>query len=194
MRCPNQERRHQHNTHPWGAFGRPSASMDSMKIEIAQECEIGTVLALIEELLVELVEEGQEFAGIDREKLHADIRRNMAVGPDSGPDCGHGSGRFLALLAKEESGAVIGVLTLSTSFALYAGGEYGVIDEMYVRPGYRCRGVGRQLVVAAMAIAHEKGWFRLDVTGPEDERGERAVHFYKKLGFEFSGPKLRLLV
>jgi GNAT superfamily N-acetyltransferase len=127
--------------------------MDSMKIEIAQECEIGTVLALIEELLVELVEEGQEFAGIDREKLHADIRRNMAVGPDTGPDCGHGSERFLALLAKEESDTVIGVLTLSTSFALYAGGEYGVIDEMYVRPGYRCRGVGRQLVAAATAVA-----------------------------------------
>ncbi len=127
-----------------------------MKIEIAQEREIGTVLALIEELLAELGEEGQEFAGIDREKLHADIRRNMAVRPDSGPDSGHGSGRFLALLAKEESGAVIGVLTLSTSFALYAGGEYGVIDEMYVRPEYRCRGVGRQLVDAAVAIARRE--------------------------------------
>jgi GNAT superfamily N-acetyltransferase len=152
------------------------------------------VLALIEELLAELGEEGQEFAGIDREKLQADIRRNMAVGPDSGPDCGHGSGRFLAFLAKEESGAIIGVLTLSTSFALYAGGEYGVIDEMYVRPGYRCRGVGRQLVAAAAAIAREKRWFRLDVTGPEGQHGERAVRFYERLGFEFSGPKLRLLV
>jgi GNAT superfamily N-acetyltransferase len=165
-----------------------------MQIEIAQEREIGTVLALIEELLAELGEEGQEFAGIDREKLHADIRRNMGFDGGAEPGSGSDSGRFLALLAKDESDAAIGVLTLSASFALYAGGEYGVIDEMYVRPEYRCRGVGRQLVDAAIAIAREKGWFRLDVTGPEDERGDRAVRFYETMGFEFSGPKLRLLV
>lgn len=46
-----------------------------MLIEIAQVHEVDTVLALIEELLAELGEEGQEFAGIDRERLHTDIER-----------------------------------------------------------------------------------------------------------------------
>ncbi|HLA82259.1 MAG TPA: hypothetical protein VJP78_11685, partial [Thermoleophilia bacterium] len=84
-----------------------------MRIEIAQAHEMGIVLALVEELLAELEEEGREFAGVDREKLHADIERNLR------------SARFLALLARDESGAPIGVLTLSLSFGLYAGGEYG---------------------------------------------------------------------
>lgn len=165
-----------------------------MRIEIAQGCEIGTVLALIEELLAELGEEGQEFSGVDREKLQADIQGNMGTDADAEPGSASGYGRFLALLAKDESGDAIGVLTLSASFALYAGGEYGVIDEMYVRPEYRCRGAGRQLLEAAVAIARRRRWFRLDVTGPLDERGDRAVRFYEKRGFEFTGPKLRLLV
>ncbi len=103
------------------------------------------------------------------------------------------SGRFLALLAKDESSAAVGVLTLSVSFALYAGGDYGTIDEVYVRPGYRGVGIGGQLVEAAVAIARGKGWYRLDVTGPADQHDERAVRFYERLGFEFTGPRLRLL-
>jgi len=153
-----------------------------MTIAMAQGQEIDTVLALIEELLAELGSEGQEFARTDRAKLRADIQGNLD------------SGRFLAFLAKDESGTVIGVLTLSKSFALYAGGEYGTIDEMYVRPDYRCRGIGGQLVDAAVAVARERRWFRLDVTAPEDETDERALGFYKRRGFEFTGPKLRLLV
>ncbi len=65
---------------------------------------------------------------------------------------------------------------------------------MYVRPDYRCRGIGGQLVDAAVAVARERRWFRLDVTAPEDETDERALGFYKRRGFEFTGPKLRLLV
>jgi len=167
-----------------------------MRIEVAQRHEIGTMLVLIEELLAELGDEEQEFAGIDREKLRADIELNMGAGGGGSaePGSASGSGRFLALLATEESGTAIGLLTLSASFALYAGGEYGVIDEMYVRPEYRCRGVGRALVDEAVAIARQKRWFRLDVTGPEHERGARAVRFYENMGFEFTGPKLRRLV
>ncbi|MFH0915089.1 MAG: GNAT family N-acetyltransferase [bacterium] len=161
-----------------------------MSIEVARGDEIGIVLTLIEELLVELGEEGREFSGIDREKLRRDIQRN--IGTEPGPPSG--TARFWALLAKDEGGTVLGVLTLSRSFALYAGGEYGVIDEMYVRPEHRCRGIGRELVDGAVAMARQQGWFRLDVAAPQDRRGERAARFYEKLGFEFTGPKLRLLV
>lgn len=140
------------------------------------------VLALIEELLAELGGEGQEFAGIDRHRLQADLADNVA------------SGRFLALLAKDQSGTPIGVLTLSASFALYAGGEYGVIDEIYVRPDWRGQGIGEALIGEAVAMARERRWFRLEVTGPEVDSEGRVAGFYRKVGFEFTGPKLRLLV
>lgn len=141
-----------------------------------------TVLALVEELLTELGEEGQEFAKTDRDKLQADLDNNLA------------SGRFLALLARDESGPAMGVLTLSASFALYAGGEYGVIGEMYVQPGSRGQGIGRALLEEAVAIARERGWLRLDVTGPTDDPGRRVARFYEGLGFAFTGSKLRLIL
>ncbi len=65
---------------------------------------------------------------------------------------------------------------------------------MYVLPGHRCRGIGGRLVDAAVTVARERRWFRLDVTGPEDEGAERAVDFYRHRGFEFTGPKLRRLL
>jgi GNAT superfamily N-acetyltransferase len=148
----------------------------------ATEQDLPIVLDLVGELLAELGEEGDEFTGTDATKLLADATESLR------------SGRFLALLARDDRGAPLGVLTLSVSFAIYAGGEYGVIDEMYVRPDVRCQGVGGRLAHEAVSIARDKGWFRLDVTAPEALRHQRAREFYERSGFEFTGPKLRLLV
>jgi GNAT superfamily N-acetyltransferase len=175
------------------AVGRP-AGMDSVNMEIARPDEMDAVLTLIEELLTELGQEGQEFRQVDRAKLRADLERNVASTPEEAREASSYSGRFLALLAKDRSGAAIGVLTLSTSFALYAGGEYGVIDEMYVRPESRGQGLGRGLITAALGIARERRWLRLDVTGPENAPDNRAIRFYEGMGFEYRGPKLRLPV
>jgi GNAT superfamily N-acetyltransferase len=190
-----------------------------VRIQPARAHEAGAVLALIEALLAELGDEGQEFAQIDRDKLEGRLEREMAPAATLGCDSDPGSGRFLALLARDESGIPVGVLTLSTSFAVYAGGEYGVIDEMYVAPEYRSQGIGRGLVEAAVVVARRRGWFRLDVTGPVgagaavarasgghpgaggggDADGTQAIahpvlRFYRRLGFEPTGQKLRLLV
>ena len=185
--------------------------MNPVRVQAAQAHEAGTVLALIEALLAELGDEGQEFDQIDRDKLEGRLEREMAPTAAPGCDPEPGSGRFLALLTRDESGTAVGVLTLSVSFAIYAGGEYGVIDEMYVLPGYRSQGIGQGLVEAAVGVARGKGWFRLDVTGPvgaggdvgaagggvgcgAQVGGDPALRFYRRLGFEPTGQKLRLLV
>ena len=161
-----------------------------MRVHVAQPHEADTVLALVEALVTELGDEGREFTLIDREKLRDALSRELGAGSEPGS----GSGRFLALLAMDESDTPIGVLTLSTSFAIYAGGEYGVIDEMYVRPEWRGQGVGRRLVEAAREIARRRSWFRLDVTGPSGSDEARALRFYESLGFEHTGPKMRMIV
>ncbi len=61
----------------------------------------------------------------------------------------------------------VGILLLTQCFALYAGGEYGVIDEMYVRPEYRGQDIERQLLDEAVAVAQRRRWLRLDITGRE---------------------------
>ena len=147
-----------------------------LKIVRAGAAERETVLGLVEKLLRELEDESEEFAGLDRAKILRDLA-----------DAGE---RFTAFLAIEGTEPV-GVLTLTETFAIYAGGRFGVIDELYVESGHRGEGVGRRLVEAALELGSERGWVRVDVTAPSGPRWERTVKFYEEQGFVFTGPKLR---
>jgi GNAT superfamily N-acetyltransferase len=127
-----------------------------------------------------LGDEGDEFSGIDREKMFRELDKNQ--------------NRFTAFLAKNDNGDNIGIVTLVESFAIYAGGNYGVIDEMYVVPEHRSQGVGKLLIKAAKEYGRQKGWFRIDVTAPTEERWQRTVKFYEREGFVFTGPKLKFVL
>ena len=134
-------------------------------------------MALVERLLRELEERPEEFSGLDRGRTLRDLE---AAGD-----------RFAAFLARTPEGEAVGVLTVVETLAIYAGGRYGVIDEMYVAPGHRSEGVGARLVAAAKEHGRRRGWVRIDVTAPPEKRWERTVRFYERQGFVFTGPKLR---
>ncbi len=85
----------------------------------------------------------------------------------------------------------VGVMTLAESFAIYANGALGIINEMYVAPAYRSAGVGSLLIDAAKALGRRRGWHRIEVTAPEAERWARTRRFYEREGFVFAGPKLK---
>jgi GNAT superfamily N-acetyltransferase len=132
-------------------------------------------------LLVELGEEGEELGELDHDRVLAGWRERP--------------GKYDVLVARSDTGGEIaGILTLTTAFAIYANGEYGVIDEMYVAPDHRSAGCGAMLVSAARDIGLQRGWTRIDVTAPESGRWERTRRFYEKQGFVFTGPKLKLLL
>lgn len=135
-----------------------------------------TVLDLVERLLTELDQLPKEFAGLDRDRTLFDLA--------------NAGDTFIAFLARI-SGEPIGVLTVTETFAIYAGGRYGVIDEMYVVPEHRSSGVGRVLLEAAKELGMVRGWRRIDVTAPPGAAWERTVRFYEREGFIFTGPKLR---
>lgn len=99
--------------------------------------------------------------------------------------------RFIAFVALDGDGAVAGITTVVESFAIYANGNYGTINEMYVAPQHRSRQVGRMLIDAVKEYAGEKGWHRIDVTAPAGDAWKRTVSFYEKQGFVFTGPKLK---
>jgi GNAT superfamily N-acetyltransferase len=137
-----------------------------------------TVLALVEKLLKELEDSPDEFQGIERGRIFADLES--------------AGSRFMAFLAVSALGEPVGVITLFEAFAIYAGGNYGVIDEMYVAPEHRARGVGKRLLEAVTEEGRRKGWIRIDVTAPPERKWERTVKFYESQGFVFTGPKMRL--
>lgn len=97
------------------------------------------------------------------------------------------------LLAFNDDGDAVGVLTLVESLALYAGGRIGVINELYVVPPYRSEGVGKILLDAAKSLADERGWQRLEVTTP-GEQYAKTLKFYEREGFMPVGPRYKYLL
>lgn len=94
------------------------------------------------------------------------------------------------LLALNDDGDAVGVLTIVESLALYAGGRIGVINELYVVPPYRSEGVGKMLLDAAKNLASERGWQRLEVTTP-GEQYAKTLRFYEREGFMPIGPRYK---
>ena len=97
------------------------------------------------------------------------------------------------LLAFNDDGDAVGVLTLVESLALYAGGRIGVINELYVVPPYRSEGVGKILLDAAKSLADDRGWQRLEVTTP-GEQYAKTLKFYEREGFMPVGPRYKYLL
>jgi len=100
--------------------------------------------------------------------------------------------RFFVFAAKDDEGNIQGLITLAESFAIYANGNYGIINEMMVVSAARSQGVGAALIQKAVLFGRERGWSRIDVTAPESERWARSRRFYEQQGFTFAGPKLKL--
>jgi GNAT superfamily N-acetyltransferase len=95
------------------------------------------------------------------------------------------------LLAEPEQGFVlvalagekpIGVAYAARILSLEHGGWSGWLDELYVLPAWRERGVGSALLAAAIAGATERGWASLDLEVDSNHR--RVIPLYERNGFQ----------
>lgn len=96
-------------------------------------------------------------------------------------------GKYFVFLARVEQGQMAGFISIYESHALYAQGAFGTIAELYVRPEYRSRGVGRALMAEARALATTRDWRRLEVTTPPLPEFDRTLAFYEREGFSITG-------
>ena len=144
-------------------------------IRKAELADLELVYELIKKLLIELGEEASSLGYITTDTINKLMQNNTTT----------------VLLAVDENDNALGFATLTETQAIYAGGNYGVIDEMYVEPEYRNLQLGKALIDAIKEIGKEKGWNRIDVTAPTEKRWERTVQFYEREGFKFTGPKLK---
>ncbi|MDR3372055.1 GNAT family N-acetyltransferase [Rhodoferax sp.] len=94
-----------------------------------------------------------------------------------------------AMLAKREDRPV-GVIVLNECAAIYAGGVFGEISELYVLPEFRSKDIGAMLLTAADKFAVEKGWSVLEVGAPGLPRWQSTVDFYLNNGFSVIGPRM----
>lgn len=96
-------------------------------------------------------------------------------------------GVYTVLIARSEDLRAIGFAALCESHALYAGGAFGIIQEFYVVPPWRGRGVGGRLVEESCIVARARDWVRLELCTPPLPEFERTLAFYRKQGFDVTG-------
>jgi len=89
---------------------------------------------------------------------------------------------------------ILGFVTLAESFSFFALGKYGIINELWVVPPERGKGIGTELISFSKEFAKSKNWHRLDVTAPLSNRWQRTSKFYQKNGFVMTGKKLKCLI
>ncbi|MBS4096964.1 MAG: GNAT family N-acetyltransferase [Sulfuricella sp.] len=118
---------------------------------------------------------------------------------DAGAVAGHfrdflRRGGYAAYLARQGE-ETVGLVTLSETRALYAGGTFGIVTELYVRPDLRSGRIGERLLESAREHGKRAGWVRLEVTTPPLPEFERSLYFYQTHGFEIAGGrKLKALL
>ena len=86
------------------------------------------------------------------------------------------------LLTASHNGLPIGVAYASSILSLEHGGWSGWLEEFYVLPEWRGRGVGSLLLAAVIAAATDRGWPALDIE--VDATHARVVSLYTRHDFQ----------
>ena len=94
----------------------------------------------------------------------------------------------LEVLAARAEGRVVGVAVVAYRLSVSAGGIFASIEDLYVMPGARRRGVGRALLEAVRRRCASRGVSYVEAQ-VEDEG---AAAFYAALGYE-PQPGVRVL-
>ena len=153
--------------------------MDDVIVEMASPDEYETVGALVSRLLIELFPDEDKYRNPEK---HISAAKNLLQSED----------KVWALVAKTGSGEIVGVLTLNECAAIYAGGNFGEISELYVDSSQRSSGIGAKLIDTAKQVGIHKGWPEIEVGAPPQPEWKRTVDFYISRGFVYSGPRLYL--
>jgi branched-chain amino acid aminotransferase len=141
--------------------------------------EVAEVAAAVESLLVELG--GRRPS---REEMEAEVRAIVAD-----PEVG-------TMLVADSPGGIVGVLGASWGRAIHVPGRYAVIQDLWVHPDWRSRGVGAELLEAIAELARERRVGRIEVGLPRESfEAIRATEaFYLANEFEPLGPRMRRLL
>ena len=141
--------------------------------------DVERVATAVEALLVELGGRCPERAALETEV------RALLDDPAGG-----------SVLIAEADGDVVGLLSASWQRAIHVPGVYATIQDLWVDEAWRSRGVGAELVEAIASQARTRGVSRLEVGLPRETFAAIASteSFYKRVGFEHLGPRMRRLL
>ena len=103
-------------------------------------------------------------------------------------------GHYEAILGWSQDRPVA-VATLTETYALYAGGKVGIIQEFYVVPELRSSSVGASLLSAVREYGETRKWSCIELCTPPLPEFERTIQFYLANGLNpVGGRKMRQML
>jgi GNAT superfamily N-acetyltransferase len=151
----------------------------SPRVRAATHEDLAAVVAAVGDLLVELGGTPPAAAAME------EVVRELIDDPEAG-----------ALLVAQAGEELVGLLGASWQSAIHVPGRYALIQDLWVRPSWRGRSVGGELLAALFALARERRMARVEVGLPRERfAGIRATEaFYLGNGFESLGARMRRLL
>lgn len=98
----------------------------------------------------------------------------------------------LCYVAEDDTGALVGYIAASPKPISYRKSKYLEIDNMGVIPSHRSLGIGKMLMDACKEWARKHGYQKLYVNSYA--ANQKAIHFYKKFGFEVIDISLEMII
>lgn len=89
--------------------------------------------------------------------------------------------RYGFVLVATEAGKLVGVALGCAYLGVEHGGVSGWLEELYVRPEWRQKGIGTRLVSEVVRLARARGWRALDLEVEADH--QRVMSLYLRHGF-----------
>lgn len=141
--------------------------MDELRIRDAIETDLDTILGLIRELA--------EYERLSHEAVadRSEMRRHL-FGPRPKAEV------LIAEWLNEEGPDTAGFALFFHNFSTFVGKPGVYLEDLYVRPTFRERGIGRAMLARLAAIALERGCGRLEWSVLDWNQPARA--FYKRFG------------
>lgn len=151
---------------------------ENFSIAKATAEDAAVVATMVNKLLKEMEpEKASEFDQMPLESIASELLSNDMI---------------FAFIAYQDQTNPIGVVTMHRCAALYAGGVFGEIAELYVEREHRNGTIGKGLLNASAMFGREQKWTRLEVGAPDAKRWQKTIQFYLGCGFDEIGPRLRL--
>jgi len=137
--------------------------IENLVIRNAEEKDIPTILLLIKELAE--YEKLSDEVTADEEKL----RKNL-----------FGNRKYAEVLIAEYEGKPAGQALFFHNFSTFLAKPGIYLEDLYVRPYLRGKGIGKALLIQLVELAKERGCARVEWAVLDWNKS--AIDFYKKLG------------
>jgi len=144
---------------------QPTNIEEKLVIRFAQSSDMKTILSLIKELA--------DYEKLSDRVITTEEKLEQSIFSDE---------RFVEILLAEVNNKAVGYALFFKNYSTFLGKAGIYLEDLFVKPSYRGKGIGKALLIKIISIAKERNygrveWSVLDWNLP-------AIDFYKKMGAE----------